>query len=280
MKISPDDIAAIALLAKTLSGIVIDEEKLYFLERRLVPLAEECGAKNLTDLSMRVRQDRSGDLERKFMSAITTNETSFFRDRGCWDAMENVVVPDLIERRASTKAIRMWSAACSTGQEAYSMAMGMRSWLPQAEDWRVRILATDISPGALEIARSGRFDELAVGRGLSSQMRGDFFRRIDDRTWEIDQQVKSTIDFQSRNLNSSFDELGRFDVILCRNVAIYFEAEARKDLFRRLARQLAPGGFLFVGCTESLADIGPEFTPTIEGGRTYYQPNALDALKR
>lgn len=184
---------------------------------------------------------------------------------------------DSKERSAFPRRLRIWSAAASTGQEAYSIAMSIRELIPDISNWDIHILGTDVSDAAIAKASRGRYTAKEVERGMSATMLKQYFRRRDN-DWVIEDRVRSMVSFRTFNLHDTFDSLGKFDFIFCRNVAIYFTPEARRSLFERLTKNLVNQGCLFVGSSEMLTSIGPQFVPLTHCGSIFYQPNAARSL--
>lgn len=275
MQVTAEDIKVIARLVSDLCGIVLDESKGYLIQSRLSTLAEEAGCKTFSELYYKARYEREATLRNKVIDAITTNETLFFRDTSPFDVLQNKIIPDLIDAKAKTpfpKRIRIWSAACSTGQEPYSMVMALTELLGDLTGWDIQVLATDISDAAVRHASAGRYAVHEIRRG----MRPDFLKKYfteDAQGWKIKDEIRGVIAFKRLNLLEPFTILGMFDVIFCRNVAIYFSPEVRKDLFMRLAAQLTPDGALLVGSSESLTDLGERFKPLQHCRAIFYRPN-------
>jgi chemotaxis protein methyltransferase CheR len=214
-------------------------------------------------------------LQQKIIDAITTQETLFFRDSSPFDVLQNKILPELIDACAKNngpKRLRLWSAACSTGQEPYSLAMVLRETIPHVASWNLSILATDISDAAIAQASRGWYAAHEIDRGMRPSLLPKYFKSHPGG-WQVKDEIRGMVSFQRRNLLQPFTELGTFDVIFCRNVAIYFDAPRRRDLFLRLADRLAPPGAIFVGSSESLLDLGPRFAPRNHCRTTYYQPN-------
>jgi len=258
-------------------GIVLENGKEYLIETRLSELAKEVGAVSFQDFHLKAKSDKSGHLRERIIDAMTTNETSWFRDKSAWEYLKMVAVPALIDRMIKGEMVRIWSAAASTGQEAYSLAMlfyeilqyrGKLNYLH-----RLEILGTDISSSALTTARLGRFDTIAIQRGLPKDKQSRFFKKSDNH-WEIIPEIKKLVSFKEFNLQNSFMSLGLFDMILCRYASIYFSEQFKTDLFSKFARALKhKGDVLLLGATESLRGISNSFD--IE----YYQ-NAMINLKK
>jgi chemotaxis protein methyltransferase CheR len=262
---------------ETHCGIVLEKGKEYLIETRLSELAKEVGADSFQAFHLKAKKDKSGHLRERIIDAMTTNETSWFRDSSAWEFLKKKAVPDLIDRMASGEKVRVWSAASSTGQEVYSLAMlfyeilqyrGALNFLD-----RVEILGTDISSSALTTARAGRYDTIAIQRGLSKDKQNRFFKMYANQ-WEIIPEIKQIVSFKEFNLQDSFINLGQFDMILCRYVSIYFSEQFKKELFAKFARALKRSGdVLLLGATESLRGFSDSFH--IE----YYQ-NAMINLKK
>ena len=274
MQVTREDIQFVAQLVDQLCGVMLDETKGYLVESRLGQLAGEHGCASYRELCQRARATGDRALQQKIIDAITTQETLFFRDSSPFDALQNKILPDLIDasaRSGGARRLRFWSAACSTGQEPYSLAMVLRETIPNFASWNVSILATDISDAAIALASRGWYAAHEIDRGMRAALLPKYFKPHQGG-WQVSDEIRGMVSFQRRNLLQPFAEVGAFDVIFCRNVAIYFDAPRRRDLFLRLAERLAPGGTLFVGSSESLLDLGPRFAPRSHCRATYYQP--------
>jgi chemotaxis protein methyltransferase CheR len=206
------------------------------------------------------------------IDAITTNETLFFRDTAPFDLLRQKIVPELIDRRLRTGSarIRIWSAACSTGQEIYSIAILLKELLGDPERYGVRLVGTDISDDAVARASRGVYNEAEISRGLSEQLRDKYFARS-PKGWQIRDEIRAMSSFKHLNLMDDLSSMGKFDVIFCRNVAIYFNDPDRISLFRRLERAMEPNGYLVVGAMESLASICPQFESKRHLRSVFYQ---------
>lgn len=277
MQLDSAEIGAVSGLVLDLCGVVLDETKGYLVESRLGKIAEKAGCKSYGDLIQRIRYGNDLVLRSQVVDAITTHETLFFRDGSPFQALQHKALPELIDAKSHTPyptRLRIWSAACSTGQEPYSLAIVLRELIPDIDRWDVQILATDISDEAVKKASTGHFSELEMTRGMKPEMLSRYFNRDGDG-WRVKDQVRSLVQFQRMNLLEPFTHIGPFDVIMCRNVAIYFSPEKRADLFRRLTNVLQPFGYLFAGSSESLQDLGPEFAPQHHCSSVFYQPRRL-----
>ncbi len=279
MNPTPEDILKVAELAMGLCGLVLDETKDYLIKSRLVPIIQAESLSSYSELVTKVRANGDAGLKTKVIDALTTNETLFFRDDSPFNALKFKALPEMIDAHANTahpKLLRIWSAACSTGQEPYSMAMTIRDLIPDVDTWNINIKATDISDAAIKQASRGLYSDHEIGRGLDATRLSKYFERQGDH-WKAKDELRSMISFASLNLLKPFDHLGTFDIIFCRNVAIYFSPEDQKGLFNRLADRLSPNGYLFVGSSESLSKFGPRFFPQHHCKTVFYQPNRVNA---
>ncbi len=277
MKVTPDDIKIVSRLVNDLCGVVLDESKGYLIENRLSEIAESEGCKTFSELYYKVRYDKGGSLKEKIVGAITTQETLFFRDTSPFDALQHKAIPELIDSKAGSlhpKRIRIWSAACSTGQEPYSIAMVLSELIPDIHSWDIQITATDIADHAIKQASLGKYTDYEIRRGMKESLLQKYFTR-EDNSWKVKDELRSLIVFKKINLLEPLSGLGPFDIIFCRNVAIYFSPEVRRELFERLTSVLVPEGYLFVGSAESLADLGPRFKPQNHCRSVFYQPNKV-----
>jgi chemotaxis protein methyltransferase CheR len=274
MRIAPEEITVVADLVEELCGIVLDDSKGYLIESRLGSLAGANGCKNYIELCHLARKGNTS-LRTSIIDAITTQETLFFRDSSPFEVLQHKVLPELIDTKSGTmfaKRLRIWSAASSTGQELYSIAMTLNELIPDICKWDVRIVGTDISDAAIKHASRGKYAKHEIQRGMKQTLLQKYFIEEKDG-WRVKDELRFLASFQKRNLLEPLNDLGPFDIIFCRNVAIYFNTETKQDLFRRIASRLAGDGYLFVGSSESLADLGPQFTPQYHCRAVFYQPN-------
>jgi len=274
VQVTPEDIKIIARLVHDLCGIVLDGTKGYLIESRLSSIAEQTSCRTFSELYYKVRYAEQPDLRRQIIDAITTRETLFFRDGSPFRALQNKALPEVIDGKQGTpfsKRLRIWSAACSTGQEPYSIAMVLHELLPDITTWDITITATDISDAAIRQASEGLYAEHEIRRGMPDQLLARYFDRRGNG-YKVRDELRALVAFRQMNLLGPFGAIGPFDIVFCRNVAIYFDAHTRRDLFNKVAAALTPGGFLFVGSSESLSDLGPEFKPQHHCGAVLYQP--------
>ena len=254
-------------------GIHLDESKGYLLETRLGGLLPEFNASSFSDLVQKAKTDATARLRNKIIEAITTNETSFFRDTAPFDLLRHKLIPDLIDRRSKSGGritLRIWSAACSTGQEAYSTAIVLKELLGDLSCYDIRILGTDISNKVVAQASYGEYSRLELERGLSPEALARHFTRSGDR-WKIRDEIRAMATFRTMNLLAPFSFPAPFDIILCRNVAIYFTDPDKARLFQNLAKCLSKDGGLIIGGTESISGFCPELEPRRYLHSVFYQ---------
>ena len=251
-------------------GIVLGDNKQYLVASRLSRLMDESGIASLGELVRRLRSG-AGPLRERTIEAMTTNETSWFRDNHPFRALREKILPELA--RAQRNPVRIWSAACSTGQEPYSISMtvhDLQQSRPGLLPGPVQIVATDISTEVLKVARQGRYDGLSMARGLGGDRRERFFRPVGDE-WEVRPEIRARVQFRPLNLLQSYALLGRFDVIFCRNVLIYFSTDSKRDILERMARTLNPGGYLLLGGSESITGLSDAFALERYAGGVVYR---------
>jgi chemotaxis protein methyltransferase CheR len=260
------DFAFIAAFLKERSGLIITTDKMYLLETRLASILRDNGLSGLPALIDKLRQAGPSAVKDKVVDAMTTNETSFFRDSHPFDTMRKSLLPGLLERRAAARSLRIWSAACSTGQEPYSLAMTLKDHFPVLNGWKVEIVATDLSPSVLERAREGVYSTFEVQRGMPIQMLIKHFDQV-GTNWKIKRELGQAITFRPLNLLEDFSSLGMFDIVLCRNVLIYFDQPTKTRILNAIARRIAPDGALLLGGAESVFGLCDAFAglPGLKG---------------
>ncbi len=240
-------------------GIVLGDNKQYLITSRLNRLMNEGNINSFDALLKKVNLDKR--LRDKILDAMTTNETSWFRDRYPFEILKKETFPEMGSKRASQ--MRIWSAASSTGQEAYSISMTIQEYLmshPGGLPSKIEIVGTDISSTVLADAKKGCYDSLAMARGLSADRKGKFFKPVDGGTsWELREDLRKRVVFKELNLMTSYSLLGKFDIVFCRNVLIYFSAELKREILEKIAGVIKPGGYLFLGGSESTANYTDRF---------------------
>lgn len=262
------DFEFLASILKQRSGLVLSPEKAYLLESRLMPVARKFGFTGLPELIVAVRKERPEDLLRDITEAMTTNESLFFRDMKPFDQFRNLVIPQLAEARSSTKKIRIWSAAASSGQEPYSIAIILSEMESLLAGWDLEIVATDISVEMLNRARSGLYTQFEVQRGLPIATLVKYFKQVGEK-WRLDANVRSMVKFKEFNLLDDPASLGTFDIVFCRNVLIYFDQQTKSEVLARIAKSMPMDGVLYLGGAETVLGITENFVP-ITGHRGMY----------
>lgn len=257
-------------LLRSRSGLVVTRDKIYLLESRLTPLARRNGMESLDELVSKIRTENDATLINEVVDAMTTNESFFFRDKNPFDAMEQSILPALRESRANTKRLRIWCAAASSGQEPYSLGLILKEKWDMWKDWNIEIIGTDISTKILDKARKGMYSQFEVQRGLPVQMMIKYFTQKGD-LWELSDEIRSMVQYKEMNLLDSFDGMGKFDVIFCRNVLIYFDTDNKASVLDRMYEHLAPDGSVFLGAAETVLGITDRFKP-VRGLRGVYAP--------
>jgi chemotaxis protein methyltransferase CheR len=249
--ITSDDYSYLSALLRTKSGLALGPGKEYLLESRLPPVAKAYGFSSVNEMVATLRSGPHQELIKAVCDAMTTGETFFFRDTIPFDLLRTTILPDLADRcRRAGRALRIWSSAASTGQEAYSVAMLLADMGVQMSGVRVDLVATDFASHALNRARRALFTQIEVQRGLPERFLRQFFISTPDG-YRLADDIRRRVAFRELNLLESFRSLGQFDVILCRNVLIYFDTMTKKDVLDRLGASLTPGGYLFLGATET-----------------------------
>jgi chemotaxis protein methyltransferase CheR len=268
--VTPLDYEFLRKLLKERSGLDLSSDKQYLVESRLVPLARRAALQGIPELVQKMKAGEDA-LITEVVEAMTTNETFFFRDKIPFDHLRESILPDLVPARASRQTLRIWCAASSTGQEPYSVAMCIKEFAGLV-GWRVEILATDLSQEVLEKSKAGIYSQFEVQRGLPIQMLVKYFTQIGEM-WQLNPDIRAMVQHRQLNLLQDFSHLGKFDVIFCRNVLIYFDHDTKAAIFERLARMIEPDGVLTLGAAESVVGISEAFKPYSDR-RGLYRSNA------
>jgi chemotaxis protein methyltransferase CheR len=284
IKLLPEERQSVAHYIYSICAITLDESKDYLIESRLSGVMHDSGCASFTQLLSRAKSEASGAIKRRIIDEITTNETLFFRDSSPFDLLRYKIIPEIIDRRAKSGGavpIRIWSAACSTGQEIYSIAIVLREMLGDCRGYNVRMVGTDISDQAVARASEGVFSQIEIDRGLTSTARDKSFV-AHPRGWKIRDEVRAMVSFRKMNLMEDLSALGTFDIVFCRNVAIYFNERDRTSLFNRIEQRMDNNGYLVIGSMESLSAITPQFESKRHLRSIYYQlkSGAAAAVRR
>jgi len=258
-------------LLKERSGLVLSADKQYLVESRLLPVAHHAGFDGLAELVGKLRSLKSESLVTKVAEAMTTNESFFFRDKIPFEHFRDTIMPALLAARAAHRRIRIWCAAASTGQEPYSLAMYLKEMGQKVAGREIEIVATEFSSQVLEKAKSGLFSQFEVQRGLPIQLLIKYFDQVGD-SWQINPDVRAMVQFRSFNLLHEFTQLGRFDLVFCRNVLIYFDQETKVRVLDRIERIMEQDGYLLLGAAETVVGLTDSFKP-LSDRRGVYVPN-------
>jgi chemotaxis protein methyltransferase CheR len=242
------------------TGLVLGPDKLYLVESRLSPVARKFNTGDLDGLAETLRSGKNAELQRDVIDAMMTNESFFFRDGKPFDQFKQVVLPRLLQNRAAQKSFRIWSAACSTGQEPYTLAMILKEEQAKLAGWRIEIVGTDLSRDALDRAKQGAYSQFEVQRGLPITLLVKYFTQVGDR-WQISPELKTNISFRELNLLSDFTSLGTFDVVFCRNVLIYFDQPTKTKILEKISRMMPSDAVLYLGGAETVLGVTEKFAP-------------------
>jgi chemotaxis protein methyltransferase CheR len=268
MSLTAQEFAFVSNLVRRDASIVLETGKEYLVEARLLPLARQAGIPTVSEYVNRAQKTPTPDLHAKIVDALTTNETSWFRDGEPFKALTGVVLPGLLPTRSAARQLKVWSAACSSGQEPYTLAMVLSDALPAG--WSFDITATDISAEMLSRAEAGRFTQLEVNRGLPANLLVKHFER-DGAHWRVSSALRRAISFKRLNLAAPLPPLPQFDVVFLRNVLIYFDVETKRQVLRQISTRLKPDGWLFLGAAETTIGIDDRFERVAAGRSSAYR---------
>jgi len=273
MAIAENEFKYIQDLVLRRSGIVLNEGKEYLVEARLLPLAKKRGLATVADLVAQLSKRPVPELIDSVVHAMTTNETSFFRDIHPFQAFKEKIIPDILARRSSQKRLSIWCAASSTGQEPYTLAILLREHFPELRNWNVTFVASDLSLDVLNRASQGRYSQLEINRGLSANLLVKYFKK-QGLEWEIAPEIRQMIDFKQINLLETWPIAPLVDVVFIRNVLIYFNTDTKKQILGRIRQLLRPDGYLFLGAAETTLNIDEQFERTAFDKSGSYQPRS------
>jgi chemotaxis protein methyltransferase CheR len=247
--LTQDQFSALSTLLKSETAVVLETGKEYLVESRLTSLAHDEGFGSLGEMIDLVLRRSNPSLNQKVLLALTTNETSFYRDLSAYEFLKSTALPEVIRNRAATKSLTIWSAACSTGQEPYSIAMSMAENFPELNQWSVRVMASDLNPKIVKKAAQGMYTSLEVNRGLPIQLLVKYFTQDGD-TYHLRPEIKDKVSFFEQNLIGTWPTTP-VDILFMRNVLIYFDTETKRQIFEKVKTVLAPDGYLFLGVAET-----------------------------
>lgn len=269
MSISSKHFTEISTFLRKETAIVLESGKEYLVEARLSVIARDEGFKSLDDFIEAVITSKDMRLRKRIVLALTTNETSFFRDLAPFEALKSVVLPDLITKRANSKALTIWSAACSTGQEPFSIALLIRDCFPQLASWNIRILGSDVNSQVIEKARSAEYSSLEINRGLPAAYLVKYFEQ-QGAMFKLKGEVASLVEFHDLNLIKTWPFTG-VDILFLRNVLIYFDVETKREIFKKIKSCLSHDGYLFLGSAETPHRVDDSFQRVSIQNATAYQ---------
>jgi chemotaxis protein methyltransferase CheR len=271
MTLSAADFGFVSALVRREASIVLGPGKEYLVEARLIPVARQAGAATVGELVASVQRRPDPAVVRKMVDALTTNETSWFRDREPFTALTEHVLPEMIAARAAARRLRVWSAACSSGQEPYSLAITLQQALPAG--WSYEILGSDISTEMIERAEKGEFSQVEVNRGLPVQQLVHYFERVGAH-WRVSPALRRNISFRRFSLTAPLPAMPAFDVIFLRNVLIYFDVETKRTVLRNVGKLLRPDGWLFLGAAETTIGVDDHYERVVIGKSSAYRLKA------
>lgn len=256
--LSTDVVSFVCTMVRDRSAIELEASKTYLIEARLLPVAKQHGFASITEFVQGIRSKPRPDLERHLVEAMTTNETSFYRDIHPFAAMKAKILPELRNLRSSQKTLNIWSAACSTGQELYSIAMMIREHFPDLANWKVQLVGADLSEEVLGRARAGIYSQIEANRGLAAPLLIKYFDR-DGMTWQIRPELRAMATFTKLNLIERWPPLPQFDVVFLRNVLIYFAPDTKREILKKVRQVMAPNSVLFLGAAETTMGLDSSF---------------------
>ncbi|WP_447968337.1 CheR family methyltransferase [Nitrospira sp. M1] len=256
--LSEAEMQFISDLVREHSAIVVEAKKEYLVRARLDPIVKEEGLTSITDLVSQLRGTPYGQLHRRIIEAMTTNETSFFRDLTPFEALRDTVLPDLMKKRAGSKYVNIWCGASSSGQEPYTMALVIRELFSDIDSWSIKIFATDISTEMLHRCKEGKYSQLEVNRGLPVKLLLKYFSKR-GLCWHVNDQLRKMIEFKEMNLVGQWLPFPKLDIVFLRNVLIYFDVETKKRILAKIREHMSPDGYLFLGGSETTLNLDPGF---------------------
>lgn len=259
------------------AGIVLEPGKEYLVEARLTSVVRQEKLESIEALVKRLRASPVDPLHVRVVEAMTTNETSFFRDIHPFEALKKVVIPDLLEKRAASRTLSIWCAAASTGQEPYTIAMCLLDAIPNIEQWRVSIVATDISREMIARCKAGRYNQIEINRGLPAMLMVKHFSK-QGLEWEISPKLRAMVEFREMNLTQPFVGLGQLDIVFMRNVLIYFDSPTKKRILESTRRLLRPDGCLFLGSAETTMGLDENYQRVPIDKSSIYRPVASSVI--
>ncbi|MBT6900927.1 MAG: protein-glutamate O-methyltransferase CheR [Nitrospina sp.] len=258
MAVNPADFDFISKIVREQSAIVLEKGKEYLVESRLMPLVHQEKLESLENLVKQIKMKPRGTLKDAVIEAMTTNETSFYRDIHPFETLKKEIFPELIEKRKTQKELNIWCGASSSGQEPYSLIMLLKNSFPQLNTWKTNFSASDLSNQMLNRCKSGIYSQLEINRGLPAPLMVKYFERIGTE-WQGKEELRKMIQFRIINLSENWPMMGTLDLIMMRNVLIYFDVEMKKNILGRIRKILRPDGYLFLGAAETTLNLDDNF---------------------
>ncbi len=268
--LAPETVNYVCDLVRRRSAIELESSKAYLIEARLTPLAKKHGYASAQELVRALQANSKAVLQQQLVEAMTTNETSFYRDSHPFEALRATVIPQFLRSRADRRTLNIWSAACSTGQEAYSIAMLLSENFPELANWKVTILGTDLSDEVLAKAREASFSQIEINRGLPAKLLAKYFQR-DGMKWKLDDKLRAVVQFCKLNLIERWPTIPQMDVVFLRNVLIYFSPETKRAILEKVRQVMAPDGLLFLGAAETTMGLTNAFERVTSGTGVFYK---------
>jgi chemotaxis protein methyltransferase CheR len=273
----PQDFDTFSRLVRSESGLAMTMDKAYLFESRLRPVAQKWNLTSIEDLAAALRTQRNAAQIRDVTEAMTVNESFFFRDAKPFDQLRDQLLPALIAARTGTRRVRIWSAAASSGQEAYSIAMLLQESGHSANGWMLETVGTDLSTEILERAKAGSYTSFEVQRGMPARFLAKYFTRSGDK-WQIAEPLRRSVRFTRHNLLSDLSSLGMFDIVFCRNVLIYFDLATKAKVLAAIRRQMPADGYLILGAAETVLGVSESFTSSPHLPGVYMPATTIAAL--
>ena len=269
-ELRPPDLDYVREMVRTRSAIVLEAEKAYLVESRLAPLAKSEGLASITELVGKLRGAPYGELHKKVVEAMTTNETSFFRDLVPFEVLREKIIPEIIARNDTSKRLNMWCGASSSGQEPYSVMFTIFEHFPELKDWVIQYIATDLSEEMLAKCREGKYSQLEVNRGLPAPLLTKYFVKK-GMCWQVHEDIRRRIDFKPMNLAGPWLTFPPMDLVFIRNVMIYFDMDTKKQILGNIRKILDPNGYLFLGGSETTLNLDNEYERVAVNGTSCYR---------
>jgi chemotaxis protein methyltransferase CheR len=270
MSLSQASFEFVRTLLRERSAHFLEDDKAYLVETRLLPVARRHGFKSVEDLVLHLWSRKTEATLVEIVEAMTINETSFFRDEDVFKALQQSVLPELVRRRSHLRFLNIWSASCSSGQEPFSIAMILRRHFPALAGWNIRLLASDLSKEMLTRAGRGVFSELEISRGLPADLRDSYFAK-QENGWQIHDDLRRMVEFRQINLSGAWPDLPPLDLVLMRNVLIYFDTRTKQQILDKVYRVIQPDGYLVLGGAESTLHLDSRFLPVSFGNVSLFQ---------